>query len=141
MTREDYPKPTNAEFAILQVLWDRGPSTVRQVQEELSKSRGTGYTTALKLLQIMTGKGLVVRDESQRSHVYQARVSRGQVQRHMIGDLLEQAFDGSAYTLVMQALSAKRASADEIARIRELLEDLEGGGDDESGGTGLGESR
>ncbi len=138
MTQQDYPRPTNAEFAILQVLWDRGPSTVRQVQEELSKSRSTGYTTALKLLQIMAEKSLVVRDESQRSHVYRARFSRQQVQRRMVGDLLERAFNGSAYTLVMQALSTKRASAEEITRIRELLEEFEGGGNDEPGDAGLG---
>jgi BlaI family penicillinase repressor len=141
VTQRKQPKPTNAELAILQVLWDRGPSTVREVQEELSESRATGYTTALKLLQIMTEKGLVVRDESQRSHVYRARFSRQQVQRRMVGDLLDRAFDGSAYMLVLQALSTKPASAEEIARIRELLEELEGGGDDEPGGTALGEAR
>jgi BlaI family penicillinase repressor len=121
------PRPTDAELAILRVLWQRGPRTVRQVQETLSQDRETGYTTVLKLLQIMTEKGLVERDETDRSHVYQARFTKEQTQRQLVGDLLERAFGGSARQLVVQALSAKKASAKELAQIRELLDQLERG--------------
>src|SRR5438034_5151164 len=121
------PRPTDAELAILRVLWQRGPRTVRQVQETLSQDRETGYTTVLKLLQIMTEKGLVERDETDRSHVYQAHFTEEQTQRQLVGDLLERAFGGSARQLVVQALSAKKASAKELAQIRELLDQLERG--------------
>jgi predicted transcriptional regulator len=100
---------------------------VRQVQEALSKTRATGYTTALKLLQIMTEKGLVLRDESQRTHVYRARHEEEKTQQQLVGDLLARAFGGSAQKLVMQALAAKPASAQELAEIRKLLDQLEGG--------------
>lgn len=120
-------KPTDAELAILRVLWRRGPSTVRQVHEALSQDREIGYTTALKLMQIMTEKGLVERDESERTHVYRAMLTQEETQQQLVGDLLDKAFGGSASQLVMQALSAKPASADELARIRELLDELEGG--------------
>ena len=116
-----------AELAILRVLWKRGPSTVREVQQELARDRRTGYTTALKLLQIMMDKGLVIREESRRPHVYQARFAEEQTQRQLVRDLLERAFGGSARKLVMQALTAKRASADELAEIRRLLDELEEG--------------
>ena len=121
-------KPTDAELAILRVIWRRGPSTVRQVHEVLSQDREIGYTTVLKLMQIMTEKGLVERDESERTHVYQAMLTQEETQQQLVGDLLDKAFGGSASDLVMQALSAKPASADELARIRELLDELEGGG-------------
>ena len=121
------PRPTDAELAILRVLWQHGASTVRQVQEELNRNRSTGYTTALKLMQIMTEKGLVVRDESHRTHVYEARVAEEQTQRQLVRDLLDRAFGGSARKLVMQALSVKRASAEELTQIRQLLDELEGG--------------
>jgi len=119
------PKPTDAELAILRVLWQHGPSTVRDVQEALVRRRPTGYTTALKLLQIMTEKGLVLRDERERAHLYQARFPEADTQRQLVGDLLERAFGGSAEKLV-QALSGRRASAEELARIRKLLDELEG---------------
>jgi len=127
MSKFDLSRPTDAELAILRVLWQRGESTVRQVHEALSQDRGTGYTTMLKLMQIMTEKGLVERDESERTHVYQARLTKEQTQRQLVGDLLDKAFGGSASQLVMQALAAKPASADELARIRQLLDELEGG--------------
>ena len=127
MAKPTSPRPTDAELDILRVLWEQGPCTVRQVQEALSESRPTGYTTALKLLQIMTVKGLVLRDESQRTHVYRARCAEEKTQRQLVGDLLERAFGGSAQKLVMQALAAKRASAEELAEIRKLLDELEGG--------------
>ena len=119
-------RPTEAELAILRVLWEHGPSTVRQVQQILNRSRPTGYTTALKLLQIMNAKGLVLRDEGQRSHVYRPRLTEERTQRQILRDLLERAFGGSTHKLVLQALSTKRASPEELAEIRRLLDDLEG---------------
>ena len=127
MPKRNLPRPTDAELAILRVLWERGPSTVREVQEALHEQRGTGYTTALKLLQIMTEKGLVRRNDSQRTHVYEAAASRDQTQRQLVTDLLERAFGGSAEQLVLQALSAKKSSREELAQIRELLDELERG--------------
>lgn len=116
------PRPTDAELGILRVLWERGPSTVRQVHDILTRDRPTAYTTALKLLQIMTDKGLVQRDEAERTHIYQARLSEEQTQRQLIRDLLDRAFGGSSTKLVMQALAAKRASAEELTEIRRLLD-------------------
>ena len=127
MAKRKPPRPTDAELAILRVLWQRGPSTVRQVQTELNSSRRTGYTTALKLMQIMTDKGLVTRDETQRTHLYRARLAEDQTQRQLVSDLLERAFGGSARKLVMQALAASKASDAELARIRRLLDELEEG--------------
>jgi len=123
---EKIPRPTDAELAILRVLWERGPSTVREVHDALSRSHDTGYTTVLKLLQIMTDKGLVVRDESQRAHVYASRHSEQRTQRQLIGDLMDRAFGGSPAKLVMQALSGTKATAEDLARIRELLDRIEG---------------
>jgi BlaI family transcriptional regulator, penicillinase repressor len=120
------PRPTPAELEILRVLWDRGPSLVRDVQEVINADRRTGYTTVLKLLQIMTDKGLVSRDEQARAHVYSARLPQSQTQRQLVRDLVDRAFGGSAANLVMQALSSRRTSADEIGKIRRLLDDLEG---------------
>jgi BlaI family penicillinase repressor len=115
-------RPTDAELAILQVLWDQGPSTVRQVFEALA-DRETGYTTTLKLMQIMAEKGLVRRDESSRTHVYAAKVSRDKTQQHLVRDLLDRAFGGSAATLVMQALSSQPTSAEERREIEQLIAD------------------
>jgi BlaI family penicillinase repressor len=122
MPKPSTPRPTDAELAILRVLWERGPSTVRQVHDVLARERPTAYTTALKLLQIMTEKGLVRRDETDRTHIYQARWSEEQTQRQLVRDLLERAFGGSASKLVMQALAAKRASAEELGEIRKLID-------------------
>ena len=123
MTRQAIlPRPTDAELAILRVLWERGPSTVRQVHDVLGQVRPTAYTTALKLLQIMTEKGLVRRDESDRTHIYHARLSEEQTQRQLVGDLLDRAFGGSASKLVMQALAARRATPEELGEIRKLIE-------------------
>jgi predicted transcriptional regulator len=121
MTRPER-KPTDAELAILRVLWELGPSTVRQVHDVLLRERPTAYTTALKLLQIMTEKGLVRRDETDRTHVYHARLSQEQTQRQLVRDLLDRAFGGSASKLVMQALAARRASPEELVEIRKLIE-------------------
>ena len=119
------PRPTDAELAILRMLWDRGPSTVREVHESLGGEKGTGYTTTLKILQKMAEKGLVVRDESRRSHVYHAAGEAEVTQRRRVGDLLQKAFGGSPAKLVVQALSEKRATAEELAEIRSLLDELE----------------
>ena len=126
MTDPSLPRPTDAELAILRVLWERGASTVRDVHEDLSRTQATGYTTILKLLQIMTEKGLVVRDESQRAHIYEARHSEQRTQRQLLGDLLDRAFGGSPAKLVMQALSGRKTSSDELSAIRQLLDRLEG---------------
>jgi BlaI family transcriptional regulator, penicillinase repressor len=120
------PRPTDAELAILSVLWERGPSTVRDVHDELNEHAPTGYTTVLKLLQIMTEKGLVVRDETERAHVYEARYSEQKTQRQLLSDLVDRAFGGSAAKLVLQALSGRKANSDELNAIRNLLDRLEG---------------
>ena len=127
MSKTNLPRPTDAELAILRVLWRRGPSTVRQAQEELNQISPTGYTTVLKMLQIMIEKGLVSRDESERSHVYEAAVPEEETQKQLVSDLLERAFGGSARQLVLHALSVKQTSRKELAQIRRLLDDLEGG--------------
>src|ERR1700677_1904630 len=118
--RQALPLPTGAEIDILAVLWRLGPATVREVHEELGKDNG--YTTTLKQMQLMTGKGLLVRSERFRSHVYEAGVPKEQTQKQIAADLLKRAFDGSAKSLVMGALSAKPASNEELADIRKMLE-------------------
>lgn len=119
------PLPTGAELSILTVLWQRGPSTVREVHEALKGAQDTGYTTVLKLMQIMAQKGLCARDESQRSHVYRALVSEEQAQRGLLTDLMDKAFGGSAAQLVLRALSSDRASREELAEIRALLDGID----------------
>ena len=118
--------PTDAELEILAVLWERGPSTVRQVQEALSAYKEVRYTTPLKLMQIMYEKGLVRRDDSARTHVYEAAADREAMQSALAGDLLDRAFGGSASALLLGALSAKPASREELAELRRLLDELEG---------------
>lgn len=115
------PVPSNAELEILRILWKSGPRTVREVHDELKPDRDIGYTTVLKIMQVMAEKKLVTRDESERSHVYTAAVEEKSVKRRLVSDLLDKAFDGSAAQLVMQALSDKRASADDLKKIRKLL--------------------
>jgi len=122
MPRPLLPRPTDAELAILRILWERGPSTVRQVHDLLARERQAAYTTALKLLQIMTEKGLVERDERDRTHVYRARLGEEQTQRQLVRDLVDRAFGGSAMKLVLQALAAKRASPDELRDIRKAID-------------------
>ena len=122
MNRPPAPRPTDAELAILRILWDRGPSTVRQVHEILGRDRQAAYTTALKLLQIMTEKGLVERDERDRTHIYRARLSEETTQRQLVRDLVDRAFAGSSSKLVMQALATKRASAEELRDIRKAID-------------------
>jgi predicted transcriptional regulator len=126
MAQQTPPRPTEAELAILRVLWRLGPCTVRLVHDELPRRDPAGYTTTLKLLQIMTEKGLVTRDEAQRAHVYTARLAKEETQSQLVGDLLDRAFEGSASRLVLRALSSRPASAEELAEIRKLLDTLEG---------------
>ncbi|MCA9663735.1 MAG: BlaI/MecI/CopY family transcriptional regulator [Myxococcales bacterium] len=114
-------RPTEAETEILAILWERGPSTVREVHAALEARRGVGYTTVLKLMQIMAHKGLVERDESRRSHVYSALVEREGVQERLVGDLIDRAFAGSAAELVVRALSSKPASKEELSDLRAML--------------------
>ena len=117
------PRPTDAELAILGVLWARGPSTVRQVHEVLADTRDTGYTTTLKLMQIMADKGLVTRNETARTHVYSAMAAQEQTQRQLVQDLVDRAFGGSAAQLVLRALSAEGATDAEVKEIRKLIDD------------------
>jgi predicted transcriptional regulator len=116
------PRPTDAELAILRVLWDLGPATVRQVHEALAEVRDTGYTTTLKLMQIMAEKKLVKRDESARTHIYKARLTQDETQRQLVSDLVDRAFGGSASALVLQALRAGSTSPDELAEIEQLID-------------------
>jgi|SRR5579871_6475876 len=124
---DEPPKPTDAELEILTVLWSRGPSTVREVHEVIAARKPTQYTTVLKQLQVMAEKGLVERDEQQRSHVYQPARPRAWTQRQLAGDLLQRAFDGSAKGLLLGALSARRASKKELAELRRMLDEYQKG--------------
>ena len=119
------PRPTDAELEILSVLWSRGPSTVRDVHAAINKRKPAQYSTVLKFLQIMAEKGLVRRDEEQRAHVYQAARPREWTQRQLAGDLLQRGFNGSAKSLMMGALSARKASKEELAELRRLLDEYE----------------
>jgi predicted transcriptional regulator len=116
------PRPTEAELEILTVLWSRGPSTVRDVHENISQRKPTQYSTVLKFMQIMTEKGLVRRNEKQRAHVYEAAQPREWTQQRLAGDLLQRAFGGSAKNLLMGALSTRKSSKKELAELRELLD-------------------
>ena len=125
MTKASTPRPTEAELEILGVLWRRGPSTVRDVHDALGNR--TGYTTILKLMQIMMDKGLLAREPQGRGHVYRPASDEAHTQRRIVGDLMNKAFGGSARKLVMAALSARRASAAEIEEIKRLLDEYKGG--------------
>jgi BlaI family penicillinase repressor len=116
-------RPTDAELSILRVLWERGPSTVRQVHEALADTRDTGYTTTLKLMQIMADKGLVKRNETARTHVYAAIAGQEQTQKQLVKDLVDRAFGGSAAALVLRALSADDTTDAELKQIRKLIDD------------------
>jgi len=126
MARRKSPRPTDRELTILRILWDNGPSTVRQVNEAMNEDENTGYTTTLKLMQIMTEKRLLVRDESQFKHVYKPALTEERTQKQLVGDLLDKAFSGSAEKLVMRALSARKVSAKELAGMRKILDEFEG---------------
>jgi BlaI family penicillinase repressor len=126
MPRE-LPRPTDAELEILTVLWSRGPTTVREVHETIATRKPTQYTTVLKMLQIMAEKGLVRRNEKQRAHIYEAARPQEWTQRQLAGDLLQRAFNGSARSLMIGALSARKASKEELSELRRLLEEYEKG--------------
>jgi predicted transcriptional regulator len=119
------PKPTESELEILQILWQNGPSTVREVHDVISEKRKTGYTTILKLMQIMHEKGLVERDESSRAHIYAPQIQEADTEQSLVSDLMDRVFGGSAEKLVMRALESKSAGKEEISQIRSLLDQLE----------------
>jgi predicted transcriptional regulator len=135
VARPASPRPTDAELAILRLMWARGPSTVREVFDELNRERPAGstpgpvgYTTVLKAMQIMTDKGLLARDARRRTHVYRPAESGDQTRRKLVGDLLDRAFGGSARALIQQALSARKTSPAELAEIRKLIDEFKAGG-------------
>lgn len=127
MSKREKPEPTQAELEILQILWQHGPVPVRFVNDRLQEKRAVGYTTTLKLLQIMMEKRLVTRQSSGRGHLYRANLAREEVQDHMVGRLIDTAFSGSAMNLVMQALGHQQPTAAEIEQLREMLDDMERG--------------
>jgi BlaI family transcriptional regulator, penicillinase repressor len=118
-------KPTVSELEILRVLWTRGPSTVREVHDALNEKRAMGYTSVLKFLQIMTAKGIVRRNETQRAHVYESCLPAEQTKRQLAGDMLQRVFEGSASQLMMHALAGRKASREEIDELRRLLDEHE----------------
>jgi BlaI family transcriptional regulator, penicillinase repressor len=126
MSQEPLQKPTASELEILRVLWARGPSTVREVHEALSEQKELGYTTVLKLLQIMTAKGTVRRNEEQRAHVYEACQPEADTKRQLVGDVLQRVFEGSASELMIHALEGRRTSRKELEELRRLLDEYEG---------------
>ena len=126
MNQEPPQKPTVSELEILRVLWARGPSTVREVHEELSEKKALGYTTVLKLLQIMTAKGTVRRNEEHRDHVYEACQPATETKRQLVGDVLQRVFEGSASELMIHALEGRRTSKKELDELRRLLDEYEG---------------
>lgn len=125
--KKQTPKPTDSELEILQVLWQNGASTVKTVNDKLNEKRSIGYTTTLKLLQIMYEKGLVERDENERSHIYSSAIKQNEIQKVLLDKLLETAFSGSAANLVMQALGNSKTSKDELKKIREYINKIERG--------------
>jgi BlaI family penicillinase repressor len=126
MAHEPLQKPTASELEILRVLWTRGPSTVREVHESLREQKALGYTTVLKLLQIMTAKGTVRRNEEQRAHVYEACLPATETKRQLAGDVLQRVFEGSATELMLHALAGRRTSKKELKELRQLLDEYEG---------------
>jgi BlaI family transcriptional regulator, penicillinase repressor len=125
MKRPEPASPTAVELEILRVMWARGPSTVREVCDALNETKPTGYTTVLKMMQIMTVKGMVMRNEEQRAHVYEVVQPAEQTKRRLVGDLLDKAFGGSASDLMLHALSGKKGSRQEIDEIRRMLDEYE----------------
>jgi predicted transcriptional regulator len=121
----DVNKPTDSELEILKILWQNGPSTVREVHDEIKKNKSAGYTTILKLMQIMHEKELVERDESSRAHIYTANIQESDTEQSLVSDLMDRVFGGSAQKLVMRALESKSASKEELSQIRSLLEKFE----------------
>ena len=130
-TRDANPRPTDAELEILNILWRTGPATVRSVHDELATTKPSQYVTTLKLMQIMTGKGLVERDERERSHIYAPLVAREQTQQRIAAHVMKRAFDGSLRSLVLGALGGRRATKRELAELKLLIEEHEKGGTNE----------
>ena len=126
MARRKNSRPTDRELTILRILWDNGSGTVREVNEAMNEDQDTGYTTTLKLMQIMTDKGLLRRDDSKFKHVYKPAMTEEKTQKLLVGELLEKAFSGSAEKLVMRALSTKKVPAKELGKIRKMLDEFEG---------------
>jgi len=126
MARQKSAIPTDRELTILGILWELGQATVRQVNEAMNEDSTTGYTTTLKLMQIMTEKGLLLRDDSQFKHIFRPAISEERTQNQLVGDLLDRAFAGSAEKLVMRALSAKKVSAKELGKIKKMLAEYKG---------------
>ena len=127
MTKSSVPKPTAGELEILRILWERGPSTVRAVHDALLREKDVGYTTVLKLMQIMTAKGTVRRNQEQRAHVYEACQPAEKTKRALAGDVLQRVFQGSASQLMMHALEGRRTSREELEKLRHLLDNYERG--------------
>ncbi len=127
MAKNTAPQPTDAELAILSVLWDKGPCTVREVNGVLNEEKPTGYTTTLKFMQIMVEKRLLLRDDSQFRHIYKPAISEARTQKQVVTRLVDRAFSGSAGKLVMRALASKSISQDELTRIRKLVDEMAGG--------------
>ncbi len=127
MAKKQIPKPTDSELEILQILWRNGPSTVKVVNEILNEKKDVGYTTTLKFMQIMNEKGLVQRNEDERSHIYSASINQNDTQKVLLDKLLETAFSGSAANLVMQALGNSNTSKDDLKKIRDYLNKIERG--------------
>jgi BlaI family penicillinase repressor len=126
MAKQKAQQPTDREMQILRILWDDSPGTVRQVNDQMNKKQKVGYTTTLKLMQIMMEKGLLVRDDSKFKHTYTPAMSEDKAQKQVVGDMLEKVFSGSAEQLVMRALSAKKVSAKELANIKKMINEMEG---------------
>lgn len=130
MPRPAPSQPTDVELQILRILWDSGPSPVRDIHARLEAEKGTNYSTTVKMLAVMLQKGLVKRNEKAQPHIYRAALTREKAGRRMIGNLVEKVFDGSASSLVLQALSTEKASREELAEIRKLLDQMEGKAED-----------
>lgn len=126
MARHASTQPTDVELQILRILWEQGPSIAREIHARLEATKGTTYSTTVKMLSVMLDKGLVVRDEDSRPQVYRTAATRQKTQKRMLGELLDKVYDGSAKTLMLHALSSKKASADELAEIRSMLDEMEG---------------
>lgn len=126
MARHASSQPTDVELQILRILWENGPSIAREIHSQLEASKGTTYSTTVKMLSVMLDKGLVLRDEQTRPQVYRTASTRQRTQKRMLGDLLDKVYDGSSMTLMMHALSSKKASSEELSEIRRMLDELEG---------------
>jgi predicted transcriptional regulator len=126
MPRPTSSQPTEVELQILRILWERGPSPVREIHKRLESDKGTNYSTTVKMLSVMLHKGLVKRDEEAQPHVYRPALSREKTGKKMLGELIDKVYDGSAMSLVLQALSSSKATKEELDEVRQLLDQMEG---------------